>query len=559
MKIRTLAQGAGILVVIGSLSAGGGGYCAFQQLKVGGPVYDSIVLTKDLIADVLPPPEYILEPYLEATLALNDPASAKAHQEKVASLKKDYDARHTYWEASSLDAALRDRLTRGAHEPAMQFWNLAEQSFFPALAAGDMNKAREAYGRMSTVYLAHRTQIDKVVVEATQLNTAAEQAAVATESRIMALVSVPLVLSVLLILGSAAGVIFCLVRMITNLKSSIEALAAGDLSVDIPYRNRSCEIGEIARAMEVFEHNLAENERLRTERAKAEQDAALQRQTEMNGLAREFESAVGQVVDRVAAASSQLADAAEKLTKTAAETQDFSTAVASSSAEASSTVRSVAAASEELAATVAQIGQQVTDSTRITVEAISQADGTNTRMSNLESAADQIGEVVGLISSVAEQTNLLALNATIEAARAGDAGKGFVVVAREVKALAAQTAKATEGIGSKIGEMRSVILESVSGVRGIGETIKRISGIASATAEAVTQQGAATKEIATNMHQAATGASEIASAINSVSEKATETGSASSQVLAAAQALSQESGRLKEETEKFLAGVRKAA
>ena len=187
-----------------------------------------------------------------------------------------------------------------------------------------------------------------------------------------------------------------------------------------------------------------------------------------------------------------------------------------------------------------------------------QAAQTDARINELSQAATRIGDVVALISAVAQQTNLLALNATIEAARAGEAGKGFAVVAQEVKALAAQTAKATEEISTQIASMQTATQDSVVAIKGISDTINRISEIASTIAAAVEEQGAATQEISRNVTEAAMGTTQVASNITQVNTGAAETGTASSQVLSSAQSLSNESSHLKVEVEKFLSTVRAA-
>ncbi len=197
-------------------------------------------------------------------------------------------------------------------------------------------------------------------------------------------------------------------------------------------------------------------------------------------------------------------------------------------------------------------------SSRIAGEAVTQAAETDGRVAALSQAAGRIGDVVKLITAIAEQTNLLALNATIEAARAGVAGKGFAVVAQEVKALAAQTAKATDEIGTQISAMQGATQDSVAAIRAIGGTITRVSEIAAAIATAVEEQGAATQEIARNVQEAARGSAKVAENIVSVSRDATETGAASVQVLGSARALASESSQLKLEVEKFLATVRAA-
>jgi methyl-accepting chemotaxis protein len=211
-----------------------------------------------------------------------------------------------------------------------------------------------------------------------------------------------------------------------------------------------------------------------------------------------------------------------------------------------------------MSGSVDEIARQVQVSSKIAAEAVQQAQKTDARITELSNAASRIGDVVKLITAIAEQTNLLALNATIEAARAGEAGRGFAVVASEVKALAAQTAKATDEIGTQISSMQNATHESVAAIKEIGGTIGRIADIASAITVAVEQQGAATQEISRNVQQAAMGTAEVASNITDVSRGASETGSASSQVLGSAQSLARDSGRLRAEVEKFVNTVRAA-
>lgn len=296
----------------------------------------------------------------------------------------------------------------------------------------------------------------------------------------------------------------------------------------------------------------------REEKKDVEARAALQRRTDMHRIANDFEAAVGEIIETVAAASGELEATAGTLTHTAESTQQLSVAVATSSEEASANVQSVAAATEEMASSIGEIGRQIESSTKISQEAVNQAQQTDARIAELTTAATRIGDVVELINSIASQTNLLALNATIEAARAGDAGRGFAVVASEVKALAAQTAQATSEIGSQIAEIQSATADSVTAIKNIGTTIGNISQVTSAIAAAIEEQGAATNEISRNVQQAAEGTSQTSSSIAQVNKGAAETGSACAQVLSSAKSLSSESNRLKQEVQKFLATVRAA-
>ena len=367
---------------------------------------------------------------------------------------------------------------------------------------------------------------------------------------------------VVLALALTCGLMVMISRRVTRplhvIQDGMMKLASGDLSVAEAYTGRHDEIGALGRAMKAFKDSLIEAEQLRARQKETEAQAAERRRAEMQKLADEFESAVGNIVGTVSSASSQLESAAGTLTKTAENTQHLSSVVASASEEASSNVQSVASAAEELTSSVNEIARRVQESSAIAIDAVAQAERTDARIAELSVAANRIGDVVKLITAIAGQTNLLALNATIEAARAGEAGKGFAVVAQEVKALATQTAKATDEIGAQISTMQAATQDSVAAIKEIGGTIRRVSEIAAAIAAAVEEQGAATEEISRNVQQAAQGTSEVADNITQVNRGANETGSASSQVLGSAQALARESGQLRSEVERFVRTVRAA-
>ncbi|WP_408093160.1 methyl-accepting chemotaxis protein [Rhodoplanes sp. SY1] len=363
------------------------------------------------------------------------------------------------------------------------------------------------------------------------------------------------------VLGLALAVVIGrgISRPLVGLVAAMKRLGEGDFSVVLPGLGRGDEVGAMAAAVEAFKVKAAERAQREAEE-KAEQDrrASAERKAEMVRLADGFERAVGGIVETVSSAATELEAAAGTLTRTAETTQHLSATVAAASEQASTNVQSVASATNEMAASVSEISRQVQESTRIAGEAVREAQETDTQIGHLSVAAGRIGDVVKLITAIAEQTNLLALNATIEAARAGEAGKGFAVVAQEVKALAAQTAKATGEISSQIAGMQSATQASVVAIKAIGGTIARVSEISATIAAAVEEQGAATSEIARNVQQAAAGTTEVASNITQVNRGAGETGSASSQVLSSAQSLAGESNRLKLEVDRFLANVRSA-
>ena len=345
---------------------------------------------------------------------------------------------------------------------------------------------------------------------------------------------------------------------ISAMTAALTRLAAGDFNIALPAESRRDEIGEMAGAARVFKDNMIETERLRAEQLADQQAQSIQRRDERLRLASGFQDAVGSIVDKVSSEATELEAAAATLTRTAEATLELSGVVSGASGEASSNIQSVAAATGEMTSSVEEIGRQVVHSRKIAQSAVEHAKTTDARITALSQAAGRIGEVVQLITGIAEQTNLLALNATIEAARAGEAGRGFAVVAQEVKALAAQTAKATDEIGKQILGMQSATQESVDAIKEIGAVILQISDVSGVIAAAVEEQGAATREIARNVQMASDGAGRVGSAIADVHQGAADTGSASGQVLSSAQSLSNQASQLKLEVESFLASIRAA-
>jgi methyl-accepting chemotaxis protein len=391
-------------------------------------------------------------------------------------------------------------------------------------------------------------------------NVGAEKAtADAADSYSSALVMLAVILGAAVIAG--IGVSFYLVRDISQGIASIvepmQALGRGDLAAHVPHQGEKTEIGAMADTLQVFKQALIAK-KAADEAAAQDAEAKIERGRRVDNITREFESMIGEIVNTVSSASSQLEASAGTLSTTAARSQQLATTVSAASEEATANVQSVASSTEEMASSITEISRRVQESARMANEAVGQARSTTDRVSELSKAATRIGDVVELINTIAGQTNLLALNATIEAARAGEAGRGFAVVASEVKALAEQTAKATGEIGQQITGIQAATHESVNAIKEISGTIERLSEISSTIASAVEEQGAATQEISRNVQQAAQGTQQVSSNITDVQRGATETGSASSQVLSAAKSLSGDSGRLRAEVSKFLTSVRAA-
>jgi methyl-accepting chemotaxis protein len=389
-----------------------------------------------------------------------------------------------------------------------------------------------------------------VVAVAARIRSAASNAFATALGTACVLVMLTLVLAAVIVRG--------VTKPVAAMTDAMKRLANGDTGVQVPARQRTDEVGEMAGAVEIFKQNMIETDRLRREQEAGKAQAEADKKAMMGSLANEFEASVKGIVQIVASASTELQATAQSMSSTAEQTSRRATAVAAASEQASTNVQTVAAASEELSSSITEISRQVAESAKIAGQAVTDASHTNDQVQTLAEAAQKIGEVVKLINDIAGQTNLLALNATIEAARAGEAGKGFAVVASEVKSLATQTAKATEDIAAQVKAIQSATSDSVSAIGGITSTISRLSEIATTIASAVEEQGAATQEIARNVQEASAGTAEVSSNIAGVTEAAGETGAAAGQVLSASSELSKQSDSLRGQIDAFIAKVRAA-
>lgn len=361
--------------------------------------------------------------------------------------------------------------------------------------------------------------------------------------------------SILVVLGSIAIVVI-IVNSIRAISDTTGMLAEGNNEVDIEPLERKDELGTIVESLKKFKENQLQVQKLTSEQEAMKHAQEQQRKKDMMALADQFDTQIGGLIDTMASASNTMQRTAETMQSIADETSNASQTVAASSEEASANVNNVAKAMEQMSAKSSEIAREISSARTKSNDAAVNAKTANDTVGNLNSLVENIGEVVVAIQGIAEQTNLLALNATIEAARAGEAGKGFAVVADEVKKLASETSKKTEEIGERIAEVQQATRNSVSAMERIIENVSEIDGSVTGVSGNVDEQNVTNQEIAQSISEASQGVQQVAQIIVEVQKGAGETGLSAQSVLTAARDVSELSENLKKSVQGFLNRIR---
>lgn len=359
----------------------------------------------------------------------------------------------------------------------------------------------------------------------------------------------------LLVAWLSFAIIKTINRSFALIISRMDALAHGDLNVELPEITNN-EIGQMLKSVHVFKESAIEKQQLERDQEKNMRQADLDKREMMNQLANNFDSNLGVIVETVAQASRNLETTAKSMSNISKATSDNAENVSSASDIANTNVQSVAAASEEMSHSIAEINAHVSSASQASKDAVTEVNKTSQEMKLLAVTVEKIGGVVSLISTIAEQTNLLALNATIESARAGEAGRGFAVVASEVKDLASKTSAATEEISLHINDIERVANQAILSMTGIEDAIGKVEKISSTINDAMVEQSKATAEISENAQQAAIGTREVSKNISEVTDASGRANSASQEVMVSARELIIQSDLLKSEVKKFTEEVR---
>lgn len=578
IKISVRVYSLGIVLLL--LLAGAAGTGIYQMAKIGQEIVDvaevDIPITEKITAVTIHQLEQavLFERGVGLGLQFSSNPNVKEHFEEVQ--KEFLDLGHKVAEEVLQAEEQLAHEIEVAHTPEMkaEFEHLlsvmkkaeTEHAEYEALseqalglfASGDHEQAGEL---IEQVEVAQGKIIHELEAALHEIETFTKQAILTAEAHEK---TGEILLMVITAIAIVFGIIFMflLARSITkpinDMTDTMRMLAEGELAVEIPGVGRGDEIGAMAGSVQVFKENANERVRLEAEQESMKAKAEEEKRATMNKLADDFEQSVQGVVDMVSSSSAQLQTTAKDMSGVVQLTNTQTESVASASEEAAQNVQSVAAAAEELSASITEIMSQVQRSTSISVGAVEEASKADEMMNGLDASAQKVGDVVQLITDIAEQTNLLALNATIEAARAGEAGKGFAVVASEVKNLANQTAKATEEIGRQIGEIQTASLDAVTSIKGIAKTIDELSEITVAVSAAVEEQNAATTEIARSVQQVSQGTDQVSGSIAGIANSVEQTDASSHEVLQAADMLNGQSNSLREQVVSYVKQIRSA-
>jgi len=498
MKIANMVR-AGSTALLALLVVGGViAATRVDAIRMGGAMQVKSRQAADLIADILPPPEYVIESYLEATLLLQQPQRLDQARQRLQKLHEEYDTRHRYWTGSDLDPALKQGVTNATHGPAAAFWRELEDNYLPAVARGDRAAAAQSYALLSQRYAEHRTQIDKLVADATAYQSGVERDAGSLLGTTILLLGLLALILLGLIAACAVVLLRKMVRPLVEVSEATARLARGEPAT-VPHRDRADELGEIAQAVELF-RVAAVGRAAADARIAAEQQgvtttlsdslAALSNGDLTAEIRADFPSAYGALKTNFNAALSSLRALIGSVSESAASIRSGAGEIAHASEDLARRTEANAASIEETAAAIQQMDARFKATAEAANRTVDRADGaigivSNGRvvtdeavqaMTRVSDSARGIDSVIEGLDKIAFQTRVLAMNAAVEAGRAGEAGRGFAVVADLVSALAMRAEEEAGRARDQLSTTQADIVAAVEMVQKVDHALGDISG-----------------------------------------------------------------------------------
>ncbi|MDR2594688.1 MAG: methyl-accepting chemotaxis protein [Fibromonadaceae bacterium] len=506
------------------------GYISFStlnELRINGGLYNQIVMSKDLIADVLPPPGYIIESYLDVLQVTDetDPAKMDYFFKELKRLQSDYEERHQFWINEPLleQGALRDAMLIGAYDPAIKFYNIVFSQFIPALQNNNREYARKlVQGDLKTLYETHRKSVDQVVLGATEKYQKTETLAGTTVLRdtklLFTIAFVVIAIAIILSLMIRSSIVKPIVKVTNTLRDISEG--EGDLTRTIVINSKD-EIGHLA----LYFNKTLEKIKNLIITIKIQTTTLTSVSSELSSVSMLLASGAEETVSQSNTVAGTAEEMSVNINAMASGTEEASANandVASAAEQMSTNMNTVTAAIEEMSASISKIASNAGEARKVSIAATEKSQNATDVMSKLGAAAKEIGQVTNVIKKIADKTNLLALNATIEAASAGEAGKGFSVVAAEIKELANQSAESADDIARRIEGIQSGTINAVQVISDVSNIIVKINKSVEAIAGHAQQQTKTSNEIVSNISQANIGSKRVASAIGEVAKGATD-------------------------------------
>ena len=539
-----------------------------NDIRIGGPLHTKSREAADLVADILPPPEYVIEPYLEAAMLMRDPSRAEATSRRIAALKAAYDDRHQHWLGSDIDPVVKRAITVETHDPAERFWQELQGRFLPAARQGDGAAMQHSFERLSTLYATHRAAVDRTVTLANNYGQRLNEKAAASLSESMQLLGVLALLLLVLVVGFCAMVIFRIVRPIGSMTTLMQRMGRGEMDIENPHERRKDELGETARALQSIVHYVGEKARADSEREMAVQrrvvsslgaalarlkdgglnhriaeefpEAYVQLRDDYNLAAAAMSEAISTVMASIGRVSNSASEINAAITELAQRTEIQANSLqetATALRDLNDTVQHTAGAAQEAASTVTSAQAEAQGNTIIVSETVG-------AMDRIASSTRQIVPITEVIDRLAHQTHLLSLNASVEAARAGEAGKGFAVVSDEVRNLATNSADAAQQVKSLIEQCADQVGEGVTLVGRSGEAFDTVMAKVLAISDIIGR-------IATSAQEQAERLAQINGAIGGMDRVTQQNAAMGEECNAAARMLANEADQLRQLVGRF--------